>query len=268
MCLTFTRGSTGAWSLIGFLNEIYKEYLQETLESKTGDFAQHFIPLIHSSINAVIWMVAILLAMNSVGFDVGAFIAGLGVGGLAFALAAQSTISNLYGGITILSDQPFIKGDRVLLDGYEGVVKDVGIRSIKLTDAQGAVITIPNSTVVDSCITNASLEAREKVVITLGLTYDMGVEQVRHAMQLLKDIVNEHPNTASDPTVTFSSFGDFSLNVTCVYFIDLPDKGRSEDPWEIEEKQIESDINLQILERFNQAGLEFAFPTQTLHVQK
>ena len=258
----------GAWAVIGFVDGIYKEYFQDTIESKTGEFAQHFIPLIHSSINALIWVIAILLAMNSVGFDVGAFIAGLGVGGLAFALAAQSTISNLYGGITILSDQPFIKGDRVSLDGYEGVVKDVGIRSIKLTDKHGAVITIPNSTVVDSCITNASLEEVERVSLSLGLTYDTTPQQMRQAIQLLTEIIEAHPNTISNPTVLFSAFGDFALTIDCIYFIDLPEKGRSADPWEIEERKVESEINLQILEQFNNVGLEFAFPTQTLHIQK
>lgn len=91
---------------------------------------------------------------------------------------------------------------------------------------------------------------------------------MRHAMKLLTEIIEAHPNTLSNPTVLFLVFGDFTLTIECIYFIDLPEKGRSADPWEVEEKKVESEINLQILEQFNNAGLEFAFPTQTLHIQQ
>ena len=193
--------------------------------------------------------------MNNAGFDVGALIAGLGIGGIAFAMAAKDSISNVFGGITIFADRHFRLNDRIKVDGYDGSVKDIGIRSTRLQTLEGRMVSIPNSKFTDTLVENVTSEPTRKVVLSLGLTYDTDHKQMNKAIEILKDIANSNESVDGNFKIAFSGFGDFSLNILFIYYITK----------EGDILMTQNDINMSILERFNNENLEFAFPTQTIY---
>lgn len=245
-----------AWFLTRLIDALFEEYLKPMVAGTESDLDDQLLPLARKSIKVAIWVMAGIIAMSNAGYDVTAIIAGLGLGGLAFALAAQDSVSNLFGGFTILTDAPFKMGDRVKIAGFDGTIQEIGLRSTRLTTLEGRTVTIPNSTFIKSPVENVSSEPNRKVVLNLGLTYDMSGAQVQRAMALLKDIAAGHDDLEEKVVIGFNAFGDFALNVAFTYYIK---RGANIGA-------AQTDVNVAILERFNAEGLEFAFPTQTIHV--
>ncbi len=245
-----------AWFLTRLIDALFEEYLKPMVAGTESDLDDQLLPLARKSIKVAIWVMAGIIAMSNAGYDVAAIIAGLGLGGLAFALAAQDSVSNLFGGFTILTDAPFKMGDRVKIAGFDGTIQEIGLRSTRLTTLEGRTVTIPNATFTKSPVENVSSEPSRKVVLNLGLTYDMNGAQVQRAMALLKDIAAGHEGLEENVVIGFNAFGDFALNVLFIYYIKSgADIGAAQ-----------TDVNLAILERFNAEGLEFAFPTQTIEL--
>tara|TARA_B110000881_G_C18444173_1_gene447595 strand:+ start:93 stop:758 length:666 start_codon:yes stop_codon:yes gene_type:complete len=214
-------------------------------------------PILRKTVRSVVWILGVITAMNNAGFDVGALLAGVGIGGLAMAMAAKDFVANIFGGITVFVDKPFKVGDRIVVDGIDGTVQEIGIRSSRLITLQGRMVTIPNNSFTNSPVENITAEPSRKVSVTLGLTYDTPPEKVQLAVAILKEIVGNHSDTENDFTVWFSSFGDFSLNVSCTYYVNKTGH------W----ADTPGEINLRILEKFNAEKLDFAFPTQTIITQ-
>jgi MscS family membrane protein len=215
--------------------------------------------IIRKTAITVIWALGIVMALNNVGVNVGTLIAGLGIGGLAFALAAQDTIKNIFGGITIFTDRPFRIGDRVKVDKYDGFIEDIGIRSTRIRTLEKRVVTIPNYKMVDAPIENVSEEPMRRVLLKLGLTYKTTPDKMNEAMIILRDIPNRVKNIDPDEiTVAFTDFTEFALVITFIYFL-----SKNADVTETPSR-----VNSEILRAFNEAGLEFAFPTQTIHLEK
>lgn len=245
-----------AWFLTRVNDALFQEYLKPLVAGTDSDLDDQLLPIARKSIKIAIWVLAAIIALSNAGYDVAAIIAGLGLGGLAFALAAQDSVSNLFGGFTILTDAPFKMGDRVKIAGFDGTIQEIGLRSTRLTTLEGRSVTIPNSTFTKSPIENVTSEPSRKVVLNLGLTYDMDEVKVQRAMALLKEIAAGQDGLEEKVVVGFNAFGDFALNVLFIYYI--------ESGADIVATQ--TSVNLAILERFNAEGLEFAFPTQTIHV--
>ena len=245
-----------AWLAVRLLDSLIEEYIIPLVQDSESDLDDQLLPLLRRGLKVAIWTVAVIISAQHAGYDVGALIAGLGVGGLAFALAAQDTVSNLFGGFTIFTDQPFKLNERINVAGYDGVVKEIGIRSTRLQNLNGRTVVLPNSTFTGAAIENISSEANRKVVLELGLSYDTTAESMERAMQLLRDINANEAGTEENCSVGFNAFGDFALGLLFVYFIrkDADILGT------------QTQINLSILKQFAEAGLEFPFPTQTLHV--
>ena len=206
----------------------------------------------------MVWAMAVVIGLNNAGYDVGALIAGLGIGGLAFALAAQDSVANLFGGLTVFFDKPFTINDRIQISGFDGYVTEVGIRSTRVKTLAGRIVTIPNKEFTASIVENVSSEPSRKVVQTLGLTYDMDEAKMERAIQVLTDLHAENIDTSDDKVITFTSFGDFSLNILFIYYIKK----------ESDIMETQSEMNLQILKRFAAEGLDFAFPSQTIYTKK
>ncbi|MGL5272664.1 MAG: mechanosensitive ion channel family protein, partial [Phocaeicola sp.] len=198
----------------------------------------------------------IIMGLKNAGYDVGAVIAGLGIVGLAVAMAAKDTVSNFFGGVTIFSDKPFRIGDRIKIGSYDGFIHEIGLRSFRLRTLNGTIVTIPNSKVTDSLIENVTLEPSRKVTLNLGLTYETSPEKVKEAIEILRDIASLHTSLEENIVVSFNQYGDFSLGILFIYYIK-----KGEDIL-----QAQTDINLSILTRFNERKIQFAYPTQTLYV--
>ena len=248
------------WFLVRLVNALIEEYLLPIAQDPNNKrIDNNIFPIIRRSVLAVIWAIGLVMALNNMGVNVSTLIASLGIGGLAFALAAQDTIKNIFGGITIFTDRPFRIGDQIVVNGFEGFVEDIGIRSIRLRTLERKLVIIPNYKIVDSFIENISAEPMRRVLSKIGLTYNTTPEQMNGAISILKNmpqsVAGINPN---DVYVTFSDFADFSMVLTFVYFVT---KGA-------DISGTISEVNLEVLRAFNEAGLEFAFPTQTIRMEK
>jgi MscS family membrane protein len=245
-----------AWLINRVLDALIEEYLVPIIEKSESDLDDQLLPILRKGIHAAVWIMAVIVGLNNAGYDVGALIAGLGIGGLAFALAAQDTVANFFGGVTIFVDKPFTVNDWIIIDGHEGIVEEVGIRSTRIRTFPGRLITIPNKVFAESAIENVSVEPSRRVILMLGLTYDTDHSRIREALNILAEIHEKFSSHLEEKHLElFDSFGDFSLNVKFIYYIK-----KGEDVF-----NLNSQINLEILECFNAAGLDFAFPTQTIH---
>lgn len=243
------------WLLSRLFDAICKEYLAPWVEKSENDLDDQLLPILQKSVKATIWAFAIIIGLNNAGYNVGALIAGLGIGGLALAMAAKDTVSNVFGGVTVFTDQPFKINDRIRVAGFDGTVTEIGVRSTRLQTLDGRVVTIPNAQFADAPVENVSLEPSRKIILNLGLTYDTAPDKMQLAMDLLKQIGDSNQNTEEKLVISFNGFGDFAMNIMFIYYIS---KGA-----DIANTQTE--INMEILSKFNENGLEFAFPTQTIY---
>lgn len=246
------------WLISRLFDALIREYIVPLTEKTESDFDDQIIPIARKGIRSMIWILGIILALNNAGYDVAALLAGLGLGGLALAMAAKDTVSNIFGGITVFTDKPFKVYDRVKINGYDGIVEEVGIRSTRIRTLEGRIITVPNHYFTDNILENVSSEPSRKVKLELGLVYDTQPEEMEKAIQILKEIHAKDAALNEKIWLTFDQFGDFSLGITFIYYI-MPE-------FDIPETQ--SRVNLEILKQFNAAGLSFAFPTQTIITQQ
>jgi len=247
-----------SWLVVRLVDSLIVDYLTPLVKKTNGNLDNQLLPIIRKSLKAVIWILAIVVGLNNAGYDVGALLAGLGLGGLAFAMAAKDSVANLFGGITVFMDKPFKIGDRIIIDGYDGTVVDMGLRSTKLKTLADRIITIPNKNFTEKYIENISSEPNRKMVVPLGLTYDTSPKEILKGIEILKNIDKNSTYTQQECIAVFESFGDFSLNITYIYYIK-----KREDIW-----AAINYTNTEILSRFNEAGLDFAFPTQTILTQQ
>lgn len=253
MIVAYTLNVT--WGVARLLDAIIMNFFLPFTLSKESAMMDQFGPILRKGLRSAVWALGVIMALKNAGQDVGALLAGVGIGGLALAMAAKDFVSNIFGGITVFVDKPFRVGDRIQISGYDGNIEEIGIRSTRLRTLSGRVVVIPNFKFTDTFLENVTNEPSRKVGLTLGLTYDTTPEQVQEGIDILKAIIAERSETLDpDPTIWFSSFGDFSLNIDVIYFIN------KNGHWAYSP----GEVNLEILKRFNAAGLDFAFPTQTL----
>lgn len=238
----------------------YLGKLANRTESKVDDL---LAPLVGKAIRITVLVLVILnVAVEVSGKDITTILASLGVGGLAIALAGQDTIRNFFGSMVIFADKPFEIGDRIVIDGHDGPVETVGFRSTKVRTLDGHLVTVPNSEMVNRTVQNIGKRPYIKRVANITVTYDTPPEKVDRALEIIKEILRDHEGMDPDfpPRVYFSDFNDWSLNILIIYWYHPPDY------WKY--MAFSEKINREILQRFNDEGIEFAFPTQTVHVNK
>lgn len=244
-----------------FFGRLFSSLLQVYWGKQSNGQANKMMPIIKRTILVIVWLIGIVMALSNVGVNISALLGTLGIGGIAFALAAQDTVKNVFGTFTILTDKPFSIGDTIRVDSYEGTVVDVGVRSTKIMNYDKRIITFPNYKITDTSIVNISSEPMRRVVLNLGLTYDTTSEKMKEALELLKSIPKRVENVSSNPSdivAVFTEYSDSALAIMYIYFI---------------EKQgdilgVTSNMNMEILAAFNKAGLNLAFPTRTVYIQK
>ena len=238
--------------------DYYLLSLARKTESKVDDV---LAPLVGKSVRITIAVVVILNVVVVVsGKDMTTILASLGVGGLAIALAGQDTIRNFFGSLVIFGDKPFEIGDRIVVDGHDGPVEEVGFRSTRLRTLDGHLVTVPNSEMVNKTVRNIGKRPYIKRVSNITITYDTPPEKVTRAVAIIHEILADHEgmNPEFPARVYFSDFNDWSLNILMIYWYHPPDYWAYMDFTER--------VNKLILERFNKEGIEFAFPSQTVYL--
>lgn len=246
------------WLLVRLVDAVIEKYLLPLAEKTESDFDDQLLPIIQKGARTLLWILGIIVALNNAGYNVSAIIAGMGIGGLAFAMAAKDSISNIFGGFTIFTDKPFKINDRIKINGFDGTVTEIGLRSTRLKTLEGRTVTIPNSKFTDGMVENVTLEPTRKIVMNIGLIYDTTPEQMEQAMSILDEIHKNTDGVDEVRHIAFTDFGDFSLGITFIYYIR---KGA-------DILGVRSGMNLKILKEFNANGLEMAFPTQTIYTKK
>lgn len=243
------------WFMVRITNTLIQHWMN-LYSRERGNIDAQVTLLIKRTAAIALWLVGITVGLNNAGFDVGALIAGLGIGGLALALAAQDTVKNIFGGVMMFLDRPFRIGDVVIIDKYEGTVEYIGIRSTRIRLHSGRLVIIPNAQFTDKAIENITIEPTRRINMVLGLTYDTTPEKIDLAIEILKQIIAETSSVSKDKyLVFFDAFNSSSLDVRMIYHIRK----------DADIIQVQSDVNREILKRFNEAKLEFAFPTQTTY---
>jgi len=232
------------------------DHLEELAHAKSMTVAT-FMPLIKKTLFVFAVIVGVLLIADSLGAKIGVFLTSLGIGGLAFALAAQDTIANLFGSFVVVMDQPFKVGDIVKIGTAEGKVEDIGLRSTKIRTGARTLIIIPNKAVASEPITNFTRMPQRRVDQTIGLTCDTTPEQMEAIVQDLRQIFRNDPEVHPETiVVNFAGFGGSSLDIQIVYFATEPN-------WQ-KHMELRERVNLQIMRAVAARGLSLAFPTQTV----
>jgi MscS family membrane protein len=252
-----------AWTLtymaLKFIDLVMGYWRQRTKPDTDRAFDEQLFPIIRKSLKVFIAVVAVLVTLDNIGVNITAAIASLSIGGLAIGLAAQDTLANLFGAVAIFMDKPFRLGDRIQLDSVDGMVESIGMRSTRVRNLDGYLVTIPNKTMGNATITNITRRPTIKTEINFGLTYGTSVEKLKRAVQILEEIFRENAQT-HDLIISFNKFTDSTLNIQVVHWWKGTDgkaclAGLQE-------------MNFKVKERFEAEKLDFAFPSQTIYLKQ
>lgn len=241
------------WLVVRIVQALLREYLFPYAKRSGSQMDESLLPTVLRTVGLVLWGLGAVVALNNVGYDISALLAGIGISGLALAMAAKDTVANVFGGITVFADRPFRVGDRIRIEGFDGTVMHVGIRSTRLRTIEGPVVVIPNFKFTDTVLANVSAENARRVRHELGLVCETSPADMEKAIALLGAIVKDHQDDLlPEHTASFQAFRDWSLTIVFIYHIR---KVRDVDA-------VQSRVNLDVLRRFAEQGLAFAYPTQ------
>lgn len=232
---------------------------QRSASPGNEQFSRQLLPLIRKTIKVFVVVVAALVTSQNLGLNVTGLIASLSIGGLAIGLAAQDTLANLFGAVAVLTDKPCRVGDRIQIEGIDGTVEQIGFRSTRVRNLDGYLVSIPNKTMGNAIITNIAQRPTIKTVMNFGITYDTPVEKVERATRILEEVFKPHPMTA-DLLISFNRFDSSALNIMVVHFWNSTD-GKAY------MAGLQS-LNLEVKRRFDQEGISFAFPSQTVYLKQ
>ncbi|MFT4624036.1 MAG: MscS family membrane protein [Myxococcota bacterium] len=239
---------------------VVSDFGKKRVQDTDLDINVQLINLMRQTVKIVAVVFCVLLAAQNMGIDVFSLIAGLGIGGLAVALAAKDSLANFFGSVMIMLDQPFRIGDWVVVKSSEGTVEEIGFRSTKIRTFYNSVINIPNSDVVMAHVDNLGVREYRRTVTTLGVTYDTPPEMLEAFMEGIKNIINANEFTRKDYFhIVFKEFGPSSLDIMLYFFFKCPDWST-----ELVERQ---NVYLEILRLSSSLGISFAYPTQSLHLE-
>jgi MscS family membrane protein len=245
-----------ALKVVDLLMGVWRE---KTVVGTDKEFDQQLFPLIRKSVKLFVVVVAVLVTAQNLHIDITGAIASLSIGGLALGLAAQDTLANLFGAIAVYMDKPFRIGDRIQLEQVDGTVESIGLRSTRVRNLDGHLITVPNKTMGNATIINITERPNIKTIMNIGITYDTPSEKVQRALGILGEIFRSHPKT-SDLIISFNKFADSSLNILVVHWWNSTDYK--------EYLAGMQELNLIIKHRFDAEKIEFAFPSQTVYVKQ
>lgn len=222
---------------------------------------EHLLPFIRKIIRAFILVLAVVLVIQNLGYSISGLLASLGIGGLAVALAAKETLSNVFGSIMILLDRPFRVGDWIKTDNIEGTVEEIGFRSTRIRTFAKTLITVPNNIIATTSLNNFSRMPKRRIKMTVGVTYASTPEQMRAAVRTIRSMLEQHPAINQDfMLVNFTDFSPSSLDILIYCFTTTTN-------WE-EYLNAREDVCLKIMDIIAELGMEMAFPSQSVYLHQ
>jgi len=236
-------------------------HLFEGLAKKTEtDLDDMLLPFINKGIKVIVVIVGITVIAKEWRYDLGALLTGLGLGGLAFALAAQETLANMFGGMTIMLDKPFSVGDWILTPDVEGTVEDIGFRSTRIRTFAHALVTVPNSTLAKSAITNWSRMGKRRITFNLRIKYQTTAEKMDKLLQRTRELLTNHPEIHPQTIfVFFDKFGENSYELFFYFFTITT-------TWK-KYLEVKEDVNLKIMQILDELEIEIALPSTSVYIE-
>jgi len=253
LSLLLQAGYWGNAVVTFFISRFIKRKLKEDAAVATSLSALGFLA------KFTIWSIVALIALDNLGIDVTALIAGIGIGGIAIALAVQNILSDLFASLSIIIDKPFVIGDFIIVGDLLGTVERIGLKTTRVRSLSGEQIIFSNNDLLSSRVRNYKRMYERRVAFSIGVTYDTKVELLERIPSMIEEIIGSQENTRFD-RCHFKSFGDFALIFETVYYMLTPDYTAYMDA--------QQEINLAIARRFEEEGIEFAYPTQTIHLAR
>ena len=251
LALLIQIGIWGTGVATFLIGRAVKRRLEEDAATATSMAALGFI------VKLVLWAVVLLLALDNLGVDITALVAVLGIGGIAVALAVQNVLGDLFASLSIILDKPFVIGDFIIVDDLLGTVERIGLKTTRVRSLYGEQLIFSNSDLLNSRIRNYKRMFERRIVFGLGVTYQTPHERLAKIPGMIREIIEAQKQTRFD-RAHFKEYGDFALKFEVVYYVLVSDYNIYMD--------IQQAINLAIYERFEQEGIEFAYPTQTLYI--
>jgi small-conductance mechanosensitive channel len=237
----------------------FKKLMKKKEKEDDGRFNPNIIIIFRKISKIALWAVAFLVLLQNLGYDITALIAGLGIGGIAIAFALQNILSDIFSSFTIYFDKPFEVGDFIIIGKDMGTVKTIGIKSTRIQTLQGQELIVSNRELTGTRINNYKKMEKRRVVFSFGVVYGTSTEKLKKMPETIKNII-DNTELAELDRVHFIEFGEFSLKFEVVYFLSSSDYNKYMDT--------QQNINLKIKEQFEKEGIEFAFPTQTVFLNK
>ncbi len=252
--------------IIAFFLAIYRseviitKILERFFKSKNIPVGLGYIPFFNKLIKFLIVVFALIFVLQEWGYNIGAIITGLGIGGLAVALAARDTLANLFGSLIILFDKPFQIGDWIVIGNIEGTVEDIGFRSTKIRTFAQALVSVPNSKVANESIINWSKMGKRRIKFMLGIKYSTPVEKIKIAVKRIREMLLNHPEIHKQTVfVYFNEFAESSLNIF-LYFFTITTN------WQ-KYLEVREDVLLKIIQILEELDIEIAFPSTSLYLE-
>lgn len=240
--------------------DLFSQWMAQRAAATETKLDDQLVPLVRKALKIFTVAMGSIFILQNLNVDVAGLLAGLGIGGLAFALAAKDTVANLFGSATIFADRPFHVGDWISVMGVDGTVEQVGFRSTKIRTFYDSLVSVPNAKLADSVIDNYGERTARRCSMTLGLTYDTPAEHMQAFVEGIRAILRANDFTVKNRyEVHFKEYGASSLGVLVYFFLEVPS-------WSIELRE-RHNIFLEILRLAEELGVAFAFPTQTLHIE-
>ena len=247
------------WALFNVIN-VFEDKVYNLI-GKYGRASREMASFIIKILKILIISLAVIALLQEFGINVTGFLASLGLGGLAFALAAKDTAANIFGGIAILTDNIFKIGEWVKIGSVEGTVEDIGMRTTKIRAFDKRLIIVPNSIIANSSVENFSRRNKRRVVMRIGLVYNTSIETIKKVVEEIRKMLYNHPEIAKDESllIYFDEYEDSSLSIFCYFFTNTAE-------WK-EYLRIKEDINLKIKEIIEKYPTDFAFPSNSIYFE-
>ena len=250
------------YSVIKALSRTIDYFFEKIIEKRQEEDSSidlSVIKLLAKGLKGILWVVVILLIVQNLGYDITALIAGLGIGGIAIAFALQGVLSDVFASFSIYFDKPFRTGDFIVVGNDMGTIKHIGLKSTRIQTLEGEELIMSNKELVETRIKNYRGFEKRRMSFSFGIKYETPTEKIRAIPQMVKDIMG-NIELAEIYRIHFTDFGDFSLNFSAVYYIASGDF--------TVHKDVQHEINIALMERFEKEGVEFAYPTQTVYIRK
>ena len=238
------------------LVDVLITFLKPRIAQSESQLDDQLLPLLSGGLKAFILLVIATLILQNSGYNISGLLAGLGLGGLAVALALQPTLANMFAALTIFVDRPFHIGDGVRVAGVTGSIERIGLRSTRLRTSEGTLVTIPNSAIVNAHVDNLQARPTRRTNFTIGVTYETSSEKLKRAVEILRDVMEQHPGTEAS-RAHFKSYGESALILDVAHWCSYLDYSQY--------LACIEDINFEIKLQFEDEGIEMAYPTQTVH---